>query len=170
LTTEAEWQLIIDQVNSQLATNLELAPFPEEDVYEVVIYGILIDTNTFDYAFLEVTFYVPFPISVADVFEVIETQGFRLQKRESGINRVDVNELKIGRMPRELPAGQELISGWKEYVVDQVFAVPKEKKKSGYYYRKRAGINETEYKKQRREKMKERTKKVQERLDTYGLE
>jgi hypothetical protein len=170
MTTEEEWQLIIDQINNQLVLNLELAPYPSEDVYEVVIYGIAIDRDTLEYGFLEITFYVPFPINVADVFQVIEEQGWRLQRREAGINRVDVTEMKIGRMPRELPPGQELRSNWKEYVLDELFAMPRLKHKSGYYYRQRSGISEAEYKKQRREKMQERTKKIQESLDRYGME
>ena len=164
--TAGQWNSILDQVNQQLGTHLKLAP---SIVYEIVVYALIIFEETRDYAFLELTVYTAMPVSVADVFRCIEQQGFRLQRREAGINRIEVNELKIGRMPRELPEGREIVEDWCDYIISYIDNLTPIPPKSGHYWRKRAGITSSEERRRRREKMEARTKAVQENLDRYGL-
>lgn len=168
MVTEEEWQLIIDQVNEQLGLHLTLDQI--QTVYEIVIYAIVIDEGSSDYGYLEITVYTKRRISVADVYQCIESQGFRALRRDSGINRIDVNELKIGSMERQLPPGRELSTDWCDDILKAISVLPFFHKKSGYYYRKRSGISESEYKAQRKARMKARTESVQERLDRYGME
>jgi hypothetical protein len=139
-------------------------------VYEIVVYTLLINEETRDYSFLEITVYTRLPVGVAEVFRCIETQGFRLQRREAGINRVDVNELKIGRMARRLPPGAVLTDDWCAKILDELFSLQFTAPHSGYYYRKRSGTTSAEYRRRRQQRAQARAKTIQESLDVYGIE
>jgi hypothetical protein len=138
-------------------------------VYEIVVYTIIINEETRDYAYLEVSVYTRLPVGVAEVFRCIETQGFRLQRRDAGINRIDVNELKIGRMTRRLPAGATLTDDWCAKILDELFSLSFTPPHSGYYYRKRAGTTTAEYRRRRQQRAQARARTVQESLDAYGI-
>ena len=83
-------------------------------VYEVVVYGLVIDEGTRKYAFADITFYTKNKIDYHEVFEVVESLGYRIVRD----NRDSLDRVSVAG--RRLTGKIQTVDDWREFLLDKL--------------------------------------------------